>query len=170
MKRIARFHKVSEKRFTEDWLDTFAQSEPEKVKEIYESILLPKRATAGSAGYDFFAPVEFVVHPGETIKIPTGIRVEMAQEWVLKCYPRSGLGFKYRLQLNNTVGIIDSDYFYSDNEGHIFAKLTNDSNEDKTLTIPAGTGFMQGIFVEYGITVDDDAQGIRNGGFGSTTK
>lgn len=170
MKRIARFHKVSEKRFAEDWLDTFAETEPEKVKEIYESILLPKRATAGSAGYDFFAPVEFVVHPGETIKIPTGIRVEMEQEWVLKCYPRSGLGFKYRLQLNNTVGIIDSDYFYSDNEGHIFAKLTNDSNEDKTLTIPAGTGFMQGIFVEYGITIDDDAQGIRNGGFGSTTK
>lgn len=170
MKRIARFHKVSEKRFAEDWLDTFAETEAEKVKEIYESILLPKRATAGSAGYDFFAPVEFVVHPGETIKIPTGIRVEMAQEWVLKCYPRSGLGFKYRLQLNNTVGIIDSDYFYSDNEGHIFAKLTNDSNEDKTLTIPAGTGFMQGIFVEYGITIDDDAQGIRNGGFGSTTK
>ena len=170
MKRIARFHKVSEKRFTEDWLDTFAQSEPEKVKEIYESILLPKRATAGSAGYDFFAPVEFVVHPGETIKIPTGIRVEMAQEWVLKCYPRSGLGFKYRLQLNNTVGIIDSDYYNSDNEGHIFAKLTNDSNEDKTVTVHAGEGFMQGIFVQYGITVDDEASAVRNGGFGSTTK
>lgn len=170
MKRIARFHKVSEKRFTEDWLDTFAQTEPEKVKEIYESILLPKRATAGSAGYDFFAPVEFVVHPGETIKIPTGIRVEMAQEWVLKCYPRSGLGFKYRLQLNNTVGIIDSDYYNSDNEGHIFAKLTNDSNEDKTVTVHAGEGFMQGIFVQYGITVDDEASAVRNGGFGSTTK
>lgn len=170
MKRIARFHKVSEKRFTEDWLDTFGEEGQEKIGEIYESIRLPKRATAGSAGYDFFAPVEFVVHPGETIKIPTGIRVEMDQEWVLKCYPRSGLGFKYRLQLNNTVGIVDSDYFYSDNEGHIFAKLTNDTREEKTLTIPAGTGFMQGIFVEYGITVDDDAQGIRNGGFGSTTK
>ncbi len=170
MKRIARFHKVSEKRFTEDWLDTFGEEGQEKIREIYESIRLPKRATAGSAGYDFFAPVEFVVHPGETIKIPTGIRVEMDQEWVLKCYPRSGLGFKYRLQLNNTVGIIDSDYFYSDNEGHIFAKLTNDTREEKTLTIPAGTGFMQGIFVEYGITVDDDARGIRNGGFGSTTK
>ena len=61
----------------------------------------------------------------------------MQPEWVLKCYPRSGLGFKYRLQLNNTVGIIDSDYFYSDNEGHIFAKLTNDSNENKTLIIPS---------------------------------
>ena len=85
---------------------------------------------------------------------------------MLKCYPRSGLGFKYRLQLNNTVGIIDSDYYYSDNEGHIFSKITNDSNEEKT----AGEGFMQGIFVEYGITLDDDATEVRNGGFGSTTK
>ena len=90
--------------------------------------------------------------------------------WVLKIYPRSGLGFKYRLQLNNTVGIIDSDYSRSDNEGHIFIKVTNDSNEGKTLSIPAGTGFAQGSFVEYGITVDDDASGVRNGGFGSTTK
>ena len=90
-------------------------------------------------------------------------------DWVLKCYPRSGLGFKYRLQLNNTVGIIDSDYFYSDNEGHIFAKLTNDSKEGKIVEIAAGTGFMQGIFVEYGITVDDDVTDVRNGGFGSTT-
>ena len=94
----------------------------------------------------------------------------MQPEWVLKCYPRSGLGFKYRLQLNNTVGNIDSDYFYSDNEGHIFSKITNDSNENKTLTIQADTGFMQGIFVEYGITVDVDVAEIRNGGFGSTTK
>ena len=94
----------------------------------------------------------------------------MQEEWVLKCYPRSGLGFKYRLQLNNTVGIIDSDYFYSDNEGHIFVKLTNDGREGKTVEIPAGTGFMQGIFVEYGITVDDDASAVRNGGLGSTTE
>ena len=107
--------------------------------------------------------------PGETAKIPTGIRAEMEQDWVLKLYPRSGLGFKYRLQLNNTVGIIDSDYFYSDNEGHIFSKITNDSREDKTVEIPAGTGFMQGIFLEYGITLDDDATEVRNGGFGSTT-
>ena len=168
MKRIAKFHKVSKERFTADWIDTFAQSQ-EEAEKVYESIRLPKRATAGSAGYDFFAPAEFTLKPGETVKIPTGIRVEMQPEWVLKCYPRSGLGFKYRLQLNNTVGIIDSDYFYSDNEGHIFAKITNDSNENKTLTIPADTGFMQGIFVEYGITVDDDATEIRNGGFGSTT-
>ena len=83
---------------------------------------------------------------------------------------RSGLGFKYRLQLNNTVGIIDSDYFYSDNEGHMFSKITNDTNEEKTIDIAQGEGFMQGIFVEYGITVDDDVTDVRNGGFGSTTK
>jgi dUTP pyrophosphatase len=94
----------------------------------------------------------------------------MEENWVLKCYPRSGLGFKYRLQMNNTVGIIDSDYFNSDNEGHIFAKLTNDTKEDKTVMIAAGTGFMQGIFVEYGITIDDEVEEKRNGGFGSTTK
>lgn len=169
MKKIAKFHKVSYEQFLEGWKYTFPETTEEKVKEIYEQIKLPKRATAGSAGYDFFSPVDFTVAPGQGIKIPTGIRVEMEPEWVLKCYPRSGLGFKYRLQLNNTVGIIDSDYFYSDNEGHIFAKLTNDSRENKTLELKAGEGFMQGIFVEYGITVDDDATAIRNGGFGSTT-
>ena len=142
----------------------------EKIQKIYDGIELPKRATSGSAGYDFYAPVDFTIAPGETVKIPTGIRVHMEEEWVLKCYPRSGLGFKYRLQLNNTVGIIDSDYYYSDNEGHIFAKITNDSNEGKTVELKAGNGFMQGIFVEYGITVDDDVQTVRNGGFGSTTK
>ena len=170
MKRIAKFHKVSAERFMADWKDTFPETAEETIADIYNKIKLPVRATAGSAGYDFFAPVDITLNPGETVKIPTGIRVEMEQDWVLKCYPRSGLGFKYRLQLNNTVGIIDSDYFYSDNEGHIFSKITNDSNESKSVSIQAGTGFMQGIFVEYGITVDDDAQGIRNGGFGSTTQ
>ena len=121
MKRIAKFHKVSKERFVADWMDTFEGVSADEAEKIYEGIRLPRRATAGSAGYDFFSLADFTIKPGETIKIPTGIRVEMDQEWVLKCYPRSGLGFKFRLQLNNTVGIIDSDYFYSDNEGHIFA-------------------------------------------------
>lgn len=168
MQRIARFYKVSFNQFEKDWLDSFGSTD-EEAAEIYADIRLPKRATTGSAGYDFFSPISFNLKPGETIKIPTGIRVEMEDGWVLKCYPRSGLGFKYRLQLNNTVGIIDSDYFYSDNEGHIFSKLTNDSNEGRTINVEAGTGFMQGIFVEYGITVDDEVEEIRNGGFGSTT-
>ncbi len=169
MKRIAKFHKVSWEQFLEGWRDTFPESSEEEIRQIYEKLKLPRRATAGSAGYDFFAPADIVLKPGETAKIPTGIRAEMEQDWVLKLYPRSGLGFKYRLQLNNTVGIIDSDYFYSDNEGHIFSKITNDSRENKTVEIPAGTGFMQGIFLEYGITLDDDATEVRNGGFGSTT-
>ena len=109
--------------------------------------------------------------PGETVKVPTGIRCKIDEGWVLKCYPRSGLGFKYRLQLDNTVGIIDSDYYNSDNEGHIFIKVTNDSKRPwKNLNVLRGDGFAQGIFVEYGITVDDETAGVRNGGFGSTTE
>ncbi len=169
MKRVARFEKVSLQQFMEGWTDTFGPQEPGGIEQIYDSIRLPRRATAGSAGYDFFAPAAITLKPGETVKVPTGIRVWMEPEWVLKCYPRSGLGFKYRLQLNNTVGIIDSDYYYSDNEGHIFSKLTNDSREGKTVEISAGDGFMQGIFVEYGITLDDCVDNVRNGGFGSTT-
>ncbi|CUX48987.1 deoxyuridine 5'-triphosphate nucleotidohydrolase [Clostridium sp. C105KSO13] len=169
MQRIAKFYKVSLEQFKTDWADTFGSEEEETLQNIYEEIKLPRRATSGSAGYDFYAPMHLVLKPGETVKIPTGIRAEMEEGWVLKCYPRSGLGFKYRLQMNNTVGIIDSDYFYSDNEGHIFSKITNDTKEDKTIDIGRGEGFMQGIFVEYGITVDDDATETRNGGFGSTT-
>ena len=102
-------------------------------------------------------------------KIPTGIRVQMDEGWVLQIYPRSGLGFKYRLQMNNTVGIIDSDYFFSDNEGHILVKMLNDGREGKRVELAAGMAFAQGIFMEYGITEDDEAEGIRNGGFGSTS-
>ena len=170
MNRIAKFEKVSKEQFFEGWKDTFGTADEKEMEAIYASLKLPRRATAGSAGYDFFAPAKITLKPGETVKIPTGVRVWMEQDWVLKCYPRSGLGFKYRLQLNNTVGIIDSDYYYSDNEGHIFAKITNDSNEGKTVEVEAGDGFMQGIFVQYGITLDDDVTDVRNGGFGSTTK
>ena len=131
MRRIAKFQKVSWEQFLEGWKDAFPNMEEEKIRKIYDGIRLPRRATAGSAGYDFFSPVDFELKPGETLKMPTGIRAWMEPDWVLKIYPRSGLGFKYRLQLNNTVGIIDSDYYNSDNEGHIFIKITNDSKEGK---------------------------------------
>lgn len=135
MNKIAQFHKVSFEQFKESWDDSFPGASEEEIKEIYDQIKLPKRATRGSAGYDFFSPVDFELKPGETIKIPTGIRVFIESDWVLNIFPRSGLGFKFRLQMNNTVGIIDSDYFYSDNEGHIFVKLTNDTNEGKTVSV-----------------------------------
>lgn len=172
MHRVGKFEKVSYEQFREGmkeisefWVD------PEPIiRDTYDHLQLPKRATTGSAGYDFHTPIGFTLNPGETIKIPTGIRVRMDEDWMLGMFPRSGLGFKFRLQLNNTVGIIDSDYYYSDNEGHIFAKITNDSNEGKVLVLKEGDAFMQGIFLPYGITEDDDATGVRNGGFGSTGK
>ena len=168
MQRVAQFEKVSLAQFKADWEDSFSGNY--NVEQIYNNIKMPKRATTGSAGYDFCSPLDFELKPGETIKIPTGIRVRINDGWVLKLYPRSGLGFKFRLQMNNTVVIIDSDYYNSSNEGHIFCKITNDSNEGKTVSLKQGDGFCQGIFVEYGITFDDDADGIRNGGFGSTSK
>lgn len=169
MKRVAQFFKVSFENFVEAVKGDFPEYSDADIQDMYDTIMLPGRATRGSAGYDFFAPFSFALAPGETIKIPTGIRVRIDEDWVLKIYPRSGLGFKYRLQMNNTVGIIDSDYFNSDNEGHIFIKMTNDTNEGRTVEVARGTGFAQGIFVEYGITVDDEASGVRNGGLGSTT-
>ena len=169
MKRIAQFLKVSPHIFGEAMGEALPRRTAGEIQEMYRQLRLPERATRGSAGYDFFAPFSFSLAPGDSIKIPTGIRVRMDEGWVLKLYPRSGLGFKYRLQMDNTVGIIDSDYFNSDNEGHIFIKMTNDSNQGKTVELARGTGFAQGIFLEYGITVDDGADGERNGGFGSTT-
>ena len=170
MQKVAKFEKASFEQFKKDWQNEYPGALEETIRKIYEELKLPRRATRGSAGYDFFAPETFTLNPGETRKILTGIRVRIEDGWVLKLYPRSGLGFKYRMQFNNTVGIIDSDYYGSDNEGHIQAKITNDSREGKSMTVEAGTGFSQGIFVEYGITVDDDASDVRNGGFGSTTR
>ncbi len=161
MKKIAKFEKVSYEQFAKDF--------GENSQAIYENIKLPKRATKGSAGYDFFAPFDFSLKPGETIKVVTGIRARIDDSWVLNIYPRSGLGFKFRLALDNTVGIIDSDYYNSSNEGHIMRKITNNSLEGKTIEVESGTAFAQGIFLEYGITVDDAADGIRDGGFGSTS-
>ncbi len=169
LRRIAKFYKVDIEQYVNDFKGVFSEYTDEEIVKVYEEIMLPKRATKGSAGYDFFAPVDFSLKPGETVKIPTGIRAWMEDGWVLKCYPRSGLGFKYRLQLDNTVGIIDGDYFNAKNQGHILVKLTNDSKENKTLTVAKGTGMCQGIFLEYGITVDDEANEERTGGFGSTT-
>ena len=165
MKRIAQFERVSLALFEEAFRKAFGEDTP-----LPDEVKLPRRATAGSAGYDFFTPCALTLRPGQAVSVPTGVRVRIEDGWVLKIYPRSGLGFKFRVQLNNTVGIIDSDYYYSDNEGHIFIKVMNDSREDKIVELAAGDGFAQGIFVEYGITFDDDATAVRNGGFGSTSK
>lgn len=169
MQRIAEFKKVSFAEFQTAWEKTFSKDNAD-IKAIYDSIILPFRATSGSAGYDFFAPVDICLKPKENILLPTGIRVKIDEGWFLGIMPKSGLGFKYRLQMDNTIGIIDQDYYYSDNEGHIFVKLTNDSNSAKTLELKAGASICQGIFLPFGITVDDNATAKRNGGLGSTSK
>lgn len=150
-------------------IDTASQDLSVILIDEYENIKLPRRATTGSAGYDFFAPFDFELAPNETIKIPTGIRMLLDEDKFLAIYPRSGLGFKYRLQLDNTVGIVDSDYSWSDNEGHIFIKITNDGREGKTIHINKGEAFAQGIITQYFLTDDDNTNGVRNGGFGSTS-
>ena len=140
----------------------------QQADSIYDAITLPKRATSGSAGYDICTPIDISLKPGESIKIPTGIRASMREDYCLFIMPRSGLGSKYRFQLINTVGVIDSDYYCSDNEGHIFVPMINDSREDKTVELKAGSAFVQAIFCRFGITEDDETEGTRNGGFGST--
>lgn len=160
MEKIAQFMKVSRAQFEADWeLDAPCP---------YDELVLPRRATAGSAGYDFYSPLDFTLAAGEIIKIPTGIRARMEEGWVLMLYPRSGQGFKYRVQLYNSVGVIDSDYFGAANEGHIHIKIINANREGKTLTVRRGEAFAQGIFLPFGITVDDAAEDMRVGGFGST--
>lgn len=161
MKGIARFMKVSRERFEADWRGAF----PDRPAP-WEDLRLPQRATAGSAGYDFFTPTALELAPGESLAVPTGVRARIDPGWALLLFPRSGLGFKYRLMLNNTVGVVDSDYFGALNEGHIFIKLYNAG--DRPLSVPAGAAFAQGVFLPYGLTDDDAAGGLRTGGFGST--
>ena len=161
---MTRFEFVSEKQYNEALNKLLCPY----LGTTYDLLKLPCRATIGSAGYDFYAPFDFELEAGESILIPTGIRVKMENGLFLMCAPRSGLGFKFRLQLDNTIGIIDSDYYNSDNEGHIMAKLTNDTHDNKTVTVKQGEAFMQGIFVQYFMTDDDFVTNKRNGGFGST--
>ena len=152
MHRIAEFSKVSKNIYA---------------NEGYEDIILPRRATKGSAGYDFFAPCDFVIPKNGSVIVKTGIRAKIDEDWVLCIFPRSGMGFKYGVRLANTAGIIDSDYYGAENEGHIMIKLTG---TDEDVFVPKGKAFAQGIFLPYGITVDDNCFEERTGGLGSTDR
>ena len=136
-----------------------------------QNINLPTRKTTESAGYDIECAEAVTLEPGQVVLVPTGIKAFMAYDEYLAIHIRSSMAIKRHLALVNSTGIIDSDYYNSDNEGHIFIKVTNDSKRPwKNLNVLRGEGFAQGIFVEYGITIDDEAAGVRNGGFGSTTE
>ena len=156
---IAKFTHVSEAQYAEAMNGQDCLS--------LEEIPLPKRATAGSAGYDFVSPLEVTVPAGGSALIPTGIRAEMEPGWVLMLFPRSSLGFRHALRLSNTVGVIDSDYAFAKNEGHIMVKLRNPLAE--AVMIGRGERFCQGVFLPYGTAEEDEgALAQRSGGMGST--
>ena len=156
---IARFLHVSE--------EQYAASAPADALPV-ANIPLPRRATAGSAGYDFICPAEVTLQPGEAITIPTGVRCEMQPGWVLMLFPRSGLGFKHQVRLANTVGVIDADYFHAANEGHIMVRIVNGG--DHAVSIAKGERFCQGVFLPHGLAEEDEVLADREGGFGSTGK
>ena len=199
MKKVAKFSKVSFEQFKKDFLkmldgihsdvywypikdvievitnesipDTRYEFTDDKIRSFYDSIQLPKRATVGSAGHDFCLPFNISIPSKCSLTIPTGIRCEFINnDYVLNIYPRSGLGFKYGIKLKNTVGIIDSDYYYSDNEGHIMVKLHNPEEERNIFELNSGQAFCQGIFLPYGVADEEEVTNVRNGGFGSTSK
>lgn len=160
------FEKVSFDQFVKD----SESLDKEYLKKVYEDILvLPVRGTEEAMGHDFVTTKDVCLKPGETARIVTGIKVKCNKGWGLWLAPRSGLGSKFRMQLDNTIGIIDGDYYNNEkNEGHIMAFITNDSKDDKVLKINAGERFLQGVFLEYGITDHDSPLGKRKGGEGST--
>ena len=163
-----KFHKVSFEQFLTDSIKAGFVNEDideELIKLAWERIKLPTRATQGSAGYDFYLPFSFSLHPMRNLTIPTGIRAEIDRGWFLMLIPRSGLGTKYGMRLVNTLGLIDSDYFLAKNEGHILAGINVSTN----MCLQEGDRFAQGVFMPYGITEDDcPLSQLREGGFGST--
>ena len=135
------------------------------------SVILPTRATEGSAGYDIrvLTPNDTTVEikPLESYVFDTGIKACMEKNEVLKIYIRSSIGIKKHLILSNCVGIIDSDFYNnSKNDGHIRISVTNVSGSVQI--IENNERIAQGIFVKYLTTEDDNTDKIREGGIGST--
>lgn len=157
---IARFEHVSAAQYEKDMLHPGALAVGE--------IPLPSRATTGSAGYDFVCPADVTMEPGQQALVPTGVRVQMEPGWVLINCPRSSLGRKHGIRLANTIGVIDSDYYFAENEGHILVMLVNGG--DHTVTIRRGERFCQGIFLSHGLAEEETVTAQRSGGFGSTGK
>lgn len=174
---IAKFEKVSLEQYIEDRLKhRYLTISRERMEEEYSKIKIPSRATSGSVGYDFYLPFSISLDPSESIIIPTGIRCSITEGFSLDVYPKSGLGFKNHTTIANTVGIIDADYYMSDNEGHIMIKLINNGFNvplTEKLRRKQGESFVQGLFHECFAAINDldnTEMKIRNGGFDSTNK
>lgn len=171
---VATFEKVSFEEFvrsayytTADQLLTADKEYYDQVHAKWENIKLPRRATNGSGGYDFYLPSSTNFIESFDTTIQTGIRVKLEPNWILAIFPRSGLGMKNGVRLKNTVGIIDSDYYNAENEGHIIIKMVTEED----FSLEEGDRFAQGILLPYGIATNDDVIAEeRTGGMGSTGK
>ena len=137
---------------------------------LYKKHELPKRSTKYSAGYDFYSLSNIILKPGESKKIPTGVKVSMNNDEVLFLLVRSSMGFKYNIRMCNQVGVIDKDYYgNSNNEGHIWIKIQNEGKEDFEIKI--GDAICQGIFTKFLVTDnEDEITTERTDGIGSTNK
>ena len=134
-----------------------------------KDIALPRRKTTESAGYDIECAEAVSIEPGEMKLVPTGLKAFMNFDEYLAIHIRSSMAIKRQLMLSNSTGIIDSDYYNNEeNEGHILIALYNFGQA--TIQIEKGERVAQGIFSKYLVANDDDATGIRVGGFGSTGK
>lgn len=187
------FSKVPFTSFKKDFENLYGEQDPAFLSVVYDKIELPKRSTKYSAGYDISVPFSFSIKKGRSIVIPTGIRCKMDDKIVMLLFPRSGMGFKNRLGLANTIGVVDADYYNADNYGHIMVKLVyngdkyteslflNSSTTSETtskknkkfkriLTIDANQAFAQAVFTPYFYDRKESIEDIdiRKGGFGST--
>ena len=133
-----------------------------------KDIHLPMRKTAKSAGYDLEAAQDKLIKASQCGVIATGLKAYMQDDEYLGIHIRSSLAFKKHLNLINSQGVIDADYYNNpDNEGHIMIGLINFGTED--VFIQKGMRIAQAIFYKF-LTVDDDIanDSVRQGGFGST--
>lgn len=133
------------------------------------NVELPKRKTKKSAGYDFFAIEDFTLYPNKLYIVPTGVKAYMEDDEVLYLHIRSSVAFKRGVRMLNSIGVIDADFVDNpDNEGEISLGLL--SHNDDIVHIQKGERIAQGVFHKFLITDDDDAEGKRVGGIGSTDK
>ncbi len=139
-------------------------------KQVYSNHELPRRQTKYSAGYDFKSPIEFTLHPGETKKIPTGVKFTMNEDEFLMLVVRSSMGFQYNVRMTNQIGIFEKDYYNNElNEGHAMISLQNHGTKDYTVKI--GDRIAQGIFSKFlTIESEEEISTIRKGGIGSTNR
>ena len=138
-----------------------------------KNINLPIRKTKYSAGYDIEAAEDITIPSLKKGIAPTlvktGIKAYMQDDETLMLYNRSSNPKKKGLILANSVGVVDKDYYGNpDNDGHIMFAFYNIKDED--VTIKKGEAIGQAVFQKYLLTDDDNAEGERLGGFGSTNK